>query len=113
MRHRASLVVDMEGMSRPAFHIARELSQNSRSGLTTRFLAKKLDLPVEEIEYLVDIHDRVFFTDITKVKLVTEAPDAIKRICSGLENHGDVPSLFQSIKALDAHGFSSRSACSR
>ncbi|HNZ18573.1 MAG TPA: helicase-associated domain-containing protein [Candidatus Hydrogenedentes bacterium] len=105
MRHRASLVVDMEGMSRPAFHIARELSQNSRSGLTTRFLAKKLDLPVEEIEYLVDIHDRVFFTDITKVKLVTEAPDAIKRICSGLENHGDVPSLFQSIKALDAHGF--------
>jgi len=105
MRHRVSLVVDMEGMSRPAFNIARELAQNSRSGLTTRFLAKKLDLPIEEVEYLVDIHDRVFFADITKVKLVTEAPAAIKRILSGLENHGDVPSLFHTIKAMDSHGF--------
>ncbi len=105
MRHRASLVVDMEGMSHPAFHIARELSQNSRSGLTSRFLAKKLDLPIEEIEYLVDIHGRVFFTDLTKVRLVTEAPEAIKRIAGGLENHGDVPSLFLSIKAMDSHGF--------
>ena len=105
MRHRASLVVDMEGMSRPAFHIARELSQNSRSGLTTRFLAKKLDQPIEEIEYLVDIYDRVFFTDITKVKLVTEAPGAIKRICAGLENHSDVPSLFHGIKSLASHEF--------
>lgn len=105
MRHRVSLVVDMEGMSRPAFDIARELSQNSRSGLTSRFLAKKLDLPIEEIEYLVDIHDRVFFTDLTKVKLVTEAPDAIKRVLAGLENHGDVPSLFHSIKGMDSHGF--------
>ncbi len=105
MRHRASLVIDMEGMSRPAFHVARELAQNSRSGLTTRFLAKKLDLPIEEIEYLVDIHDRLFFTDITKVKLVTEAPEAIKRVSRALENHGDVPSLVQGIKALDSHGF--------
>ncbi len=105
MRHRVSLVVDMEGMSRPAFDIARELSQNSRSGLTTRFLAKKLDLPLEEIEYLVDVHDRVFFTDLTKVKLVTEAPEAIKRVIAALENHGDAPALFQSIRAMDAHGF--------
>ena len=105
MRNRASLVIDMEGMSRPAFHIARELAQNSRSGLTTRFLAKKLDLPIEEIEYLVDIHDRLFFTDLTKVKLVTEAPEAIKRVSKALENHGDVPSLFRSVKALDSHGF--------
>lgn len=105
MRHGASLIVDMEAMSRPAFHIAKELAQNSRSGLTVRFLSKKLELPQEEIEYLIDMHDRLFFTDLTKVKLVAEGASAIARISLGLENHGDVPSLFRRIKALDSHEF--------
>ena len=105
MRHAASLITAMEGMSRPAFRIAHELSQNSRAGLTVRFLAKKLELPEEEIEYLVDVNDRLFFIDLTKVKLVAEGPAAVKRIADGLENHGDIPSLFRRVKALGPHDF--------
>jgi hypothetical protein len=95
----------LEGMSRAAFRIAEELSQNSRSGLTTRFLAKKLELPEEEIEYLVDLNQRLFFTDLTKVKLVPAGASAVKRITDGLENHGDVESLFRHVRQLDGHDF--------
>ncbi|NIA15596.1 MAG: hypothetical protein GWP08_16155, partial [Nitrospiraceae bacterium] len=58
MRHAASLLAAMEGISRPAFRIARELANNSRSGLTVRFLSKKLEIPEEEVEYLVDVNHR-------------------------------------------------------
>lgn len=100
MRHGASLLASLEGMSRAAFRIAKELSNNSRSGLTARFLSKKLDLPLEETEYLIDVNHRLMFTDLTKVKLVPEGYSAIKRIADGLENHGDVPSLLRRVKAL-------------
>jgi hypothetical protein len=95
----------MEGMSRPAFRIARELTQNSRSGLTVRFLSKKLELPQEEIEYLIDVNHKLFFSDLTKVKLVVEGYPAVKRIADGLENFGDVPSLHRRVKALSPHDF--------
>lgn len=101
MRNPASLVVAMEGVSRHALRIAKELAANSRSGLTTRFLAKKLELPVEEIEYLVDLNHRFLFTDLTKIKLVPEGFSAVKRISDGLENRGDVASLFRLVKALE------------
>ncbi|MBI4558051.1 MAG: helicase-associated domain-containing protein [Candidatus Hydrogenedentes bacterium] len=106
MRHGASLVAVLEGMSRPAFRIAKELSQNSRAGLTVRFLSKKLDLPEEEIEYLVEINYRLFFTDLTKIRLVAEGYAAIKRIAEGLENFGDIPSLQRRIRGLDPRDFS-------
>lgn len=105
MRHAASLIVAMEGVSRPAFLIARELANNSRSGLTVRFLSKKLDLPEDEVEYLVDINHRFLFTDLTKIKLVPEGFSAIKRISDGLENRGDVPSLYRLVKQLSPHDF--------
>lgn len=105
MRHRASMITAMEGITRPVYHIARELSQNSRSGLTVRFLAKKLELPQEEIEYLVDINHKLLYTDITKIKLPAEGINAVKRITEGLENRGDVPALFRKVKALSAHDF--------
>ncbi|MBM3288683.1 MAG: hypothetical protein FJY92_00890 [Candidatus Hydrogenedentes bacterium] len=105
MRHGAGLIAALEGMSKPAFRIAKELTLNSRSGLTVRFLAKKLDLPEEEIEYVIDVNHRVFFTDITKVKLVAEGPAIVKRISDGLENRGDVPSLMNLVKGLDPHEF--------
>ncbi len=105
MRHGASFISAMEGISRPAFLIARELSVNSRSGLTVRFLSKKLELPEEEVEYLVDINHKLFFFDLTKVKLVAEGFNAVKRIGDGLENLGDIASLYRLIKALDAHDF--------
>ena len=105
MRHGASLIAALEGMSRPAFLIGRELAQNSRSGLTTRFLSKKLELPEEEIEYLVDVNHRLFFSDLTKVKLVPEGVTAIRRIAQGLQNRGDIPSLIRSVKALAPHDF--------
>lgn len=105
MRHGATLIAALENMSRPAFRIARELSVNSRSGLTVRFLSKKLEMPEEEVEYLIDINGRLFFSDLTKVKLVAEGATAIKRISDGLENYGDIPSLYRRVKALSPHEF--------
>jgi len=95
----------MEGITRPVFQIARELSLNSRSGLTARFLSKKLELPQEEIEYLVDVNHKLLYTDITKIKLPAEGINAVKRITEGLENRGDAPALFQKVKDLTAHDF--------
>jgi hypothetical protein len=105
MRHGASLMASLEGMSRPAYRIATELASNSRSGLTVRFLAKKLELPPEEIEYLLDVYDRLFFTDLTKVKVVAEGHHAIRRIAEGLECRGDIPSLIERIKSFSPHEF--------
>lgn len=105
MRHRASLLASLEGMSRPAFRIAKELTSNSRSGLTVRFLSKKLELPEEEIEYLLDVNNRLLFTDLTKVKIASEGHAAIRRVQDGLENHGDIASLSRLIKSLDPHDF--------
>ena len=105
MRHGASLLASLEGMSRPAYRIAKELASNSRSGLTVRFLSKRIEIPEEEIEYLLDLNHHLMFTDITKVKLVAEGPSAIKRITEGLENHGDIPSLFRRVKGIGPHEF--------
>jgi len=100
MRHRASLLASMEGISRATFLIAKELSQNSRSGLTSRFLSKKLDLSIEEVEYLVDVNHKLLYTDLTKVRLAPEGFHAVKRILEGLESHGDVTALQQRIRNL-------------
>jgi len=105
MRHGASLMASLEGMSLPAFRIARELAGNTRSGLTVRFLAKKLEIPAEEVEYLIDVHGRLFFTDLTKVKVVAEGHGAVKRIADGLECRGDIPSLIERVKALSPNDF--------
>ena len=107
MRHSASLLASLEGMSFPAYRIATELSNNSRSGLTVRFLAKKLEIPEEEIEYLLDVNHRLMFTDLTKVKIVKEGQQAMKRIKEGLENHGDIPSMYTRVKSLSPHEYRS------
>ncbi len=99
------MVASMEGVSRPVYRIAKELTQNSRSGLTVRFLSKKLELPEEEVEYLVDINHQLLFTDLTKIKLAAEGLNAVKRISDGLENLGDVPSLFRRVKSMASHDF--------
>lgn len=99
------MITTMEGISKPVYRIARELSQNSRSGLTIRFLSKKLELPQEEIEYLVDVNHKLLYTDLTKIKLPAEGVNAVKRISEGLENLGDAPALFRKIKSLSAHDF--------
>ena len=105
MRHGASLLASLEGISRTTYRIARELANNSRSGLTVRFLSKKLDVPEEEVEYLLDINHRLMFTDLTKIKVVPEGHQAVRRIAEGLENHGDVPSMLARVKGLDPHDF--------
>jgi hypothetical protein len=92
-------------MSRPAYRIAKELTNNSRSGLTIRFLSKKLEIATEEIEYLLDVNHRLIFSDLTKVKIVAEGHGAIKRISEGLEHHGDIPSLMRSVKTLPPQDF--------
>lgn len=99
------MVAAMEGANRAVFRIACELAQNSRSGLTVRFLSKKLEVPQEEIEYLVDVNHTILFTDLTKIKLVAEGFGAVKRITEGLENRGDIPALFRKTKTLSPHDF--------
>ncbi len=54
-------------------------------------MSKKLEVSEEEIEYIIDVNHRIFFTDITKVKLVAEGPAVVKRISDELENRGAVP----------------------
>ncbi len=105
MRHSSSMIVSLEGINRAVYRIAYELAQNSRSGLTVRFLAKKLELPQEEIEYLIDVHHKLLYTDLTKIKLPSEGNTAIKRITDGLECHGDVDAIFQKLKQLSSHDF--------
>jgi len=103
MRSGGSLLASLEGMTRPAFRVAKELTVNGRSGLTVRFLSKKLEVPEEDIEYLLDVNQRLLFTDLTRVRLVAEGPAIIKRISDGLESQGDVPSLIRLVRGLDAN----------
>ena len=105
MRHSSSMIVSLEGINRAVYRIANELAQNSRSGLTVRFLSKKLELPQEEIEYLIDVHHKLLYTDLTKIKLPNEGNTAVKRITEGLECHGDVSAIFQKLKQLSSHDF--------
>jgi hypothetical protein len=105
MRHSASLLTSLEGVSLAAFKVARELAGNGRSGLTVRFLSKKLEMTEEEVEYILDVNHRLLFMDLTKVKIVAEGQAVLKRICDGLENHGDVPSLLRRVKGLSALEF--------
>lgn len=105
MRHSASLLTSLEGVSLAAFKVARELAGNGRSGLTVRFLSKKLEMTEEEVEYILDVNHRLLFMDLTKVKIVAEGQAAVKRICDGLENYGDVPSLMRRVKGLSALEF--------
>lgn len=105
MRHTASLLTSLEGVSLAAFKVARELAGNGRSGLTVRFLSKKLEMPEEEVEYILDMNHRLLFMDLTKVKIVGEGQAVVKRISDGLENHGDIPALYRRIKSLSAIEF--------
>ncbi|MBX3180964.1 MAG: helicase-associated domain-containing protein [Candidatus Hydrogenedentes bacterium] len=105
MRRGASLMASLEGMSMQAYRIATELAGNTRSGLTVRFLAKKLEIPPEEVEYLLDVHDRLFFSDLTKVKVVAEGHGMVKRIAEGLECRGDIPSLVERVKSYSPNDF--------
>ncbi|MBI1319637.1 MAG: hypothetical protein GC168_11920 [Candidatus Hydrogenedens sp.] len=105
MRHSASLLASLEGTSLAAFKVARELAGNSRSGLTVRFLSKKLELTEEEIEYILDVNHRLLFIDLTKVKIVPEGQTAMKRIIEGLENRGDIESLFRRVRSFNPHEF--------
>lgn len=105
MRHSASMITAMEGINKAVYSIARELSQNSRSGLTVRFLSKKLELPQEEIEYLVDVNHNLLFTDLTKIKLPAEGLQAVKRVHEGLENLGDVPSIYRRLRGMASFDF--------
>ncbi|MFA7692787.1 MAG: hypothetical protein GX117_12740 [Candidatus Hydrogenedentes bacterium] len=100
MRHRASLLASLEGMSHAAFLISKELSQNSRGGLTPRFLSKKLELSIEEIEYLVDVNPKLLYTDLTRIRLVREGFDVVKRILKGLESHGDVSAFRRHVRSM-------------
>ncbi len=101
MRKRATVLASLDGLSRPAFVIAQELSQNNRSGLTVRFLSKKLDLPMEEVEYLVDLHPDLFFLDLTRVRITREAASLMRRVERGLENRGDIRSLYDQTATLN------------
>ena len=105
MRHGASLLASLEGMSRLAYQIAEELSDKSRSGLTVRFLAKKLEIPDEEVEYLVDVYDRLFYADISRIKLAPDGQHVIKRIAESLSSQGDFNAFANRIRSMSQSEF--------
>ncbi|NLN93701.1 MAG: hypothetical protein GX130_10395 [Candidatus Hydrogenedens sp.] len=104
MRHGTSLLASLEGMSHTAFRIARELSQAGRSGLTPMFLARKLEIPKEEVEYYVDVHHEVMYTNLTRICLSGEGLALIRRIGDGLNSRGDAECLLQSVQSLSDYG---------
>lgn len=100
MRHGTNLLASMEGMSRTAFLIVQELSQAGRSGLTPALLAKKLEIPQEEVEYFVDVHHGVMYTNLTRICLSSGGLGLARRVQGGLASRGDASFLLEHVRAL-------------
>lgn len=100
MRHGTNLLASLEGMSRTAFLIVQELSQAGRSGLTPALLAKKLEIPQEEVEYFVDVHHGVMYTNLTRICLSPGGLALARRVQDGLASRGDASFLLEHVRAL-------------
>lgn len=103
MRYTLSLLNCFEGMDRKSFEMALELSSNSKGGLTSQYLAIRLSVKEEEIEYLYKHNSRLFFHDLSRIKLVPEAIPLVKRVQRGLTTNGDINSIFETLNGLSAN----------
>lgn len=81
--------------------MAFELTNNSRSGLTAPLLATKLNTSTETIHYLYKIYPKIFFYDLSRIKIVPEALPIVKRIQIGLNSNGDIPAIFNALQILN------------
>ncbi len=100
MRYGLSLLNCFEGMDRKSFEMALELSNNSKGGLTSHYLAIRLSVKEEEIEYLYKHNPRLFFHDLSRIKLVPEAIPLVKRVQKGLTSNGDINNIFDTLSQL-------------
>ncbi|MCX8066070.1 MAG: helicase-associated domain-containing protein [Candidatus Hydrogenedentes bacterium] len=102
MRYGLSLLSCFEEMDRKAFEMALELTINSKGGLTSHYLASKLSVKEEEIEYIYKHNYRLFFHDLNRIKVVPEAIPLVKRVQKNLTTNGDVNYIFETLNSLSA-----------
>ncbi|HOK08879.1 MAG TPA: helicase-associated domain-containing protein [Candidatus Hydrogenedens sp.] len=100
MRYSISLLSVFEGMDQTAFNMALELLANSRGGLTSHYLANRLEITEETVNYLYKKYPKLFFFDLNRIKIVPESLPLIIRVRNNLNSHGDIVSIFKAIQEL-------------
>lgn len=100
MRYSFSFLSAFEGMDKTSFNMVLELSANSRGGLTSRYLATKLEVSEETVNYIYKLYPKLFFFDLNRIKVVPEALPIIHRVQEHLNSHGDVVSIYKATQGL-------------
>jgi len=72
-----------------------ELASNSRGGLTSRYLATKLETSEETVNYIYKIYPKLFFFDLNRIKIVPETLPVIQRVQNNLNSLGDINSIYR------------------
>jgi len=102
MRYSLSFLSTFEGMDQTSFNMVLELSANSRGGLTSRYLAAKLEVSEETVNYIYKLYPKLFFFDLNRIKIVPEAIPIIHRVREHLNSHGDVVSIYKASQGLSS-----------
>lgn len=102
MRYGLSLLSCFEGMDRKSFEMALELTINSKGGLTSHYLASKLSVREEEIEYIYKHNYRLFFHDLNRIKIVPEAIPLVKRVQKNLATNGDINYIIETLASFSS-----------
>ncbi len=100
MRYSLSFLSTFEGMDQTSFNMVLELSANSRGGLTSRYLASKLEVSEETVNYIYKHYPKLFFFDLNRIKVVPEALPIIRRVQEHLNSHGDIVSIYKALQSL-------------
>ena len=80
----ASVIIAMEGMPKAAFHMAQALAAQPKGGLTPSTLFRMVPLSMEDLDHFLDAYPRLFYMDINRVKITTEALRAVERVLQGM-----------------------------
>ncbi len=100
MRYSYTILSAFEGMDRTSFQMTLELATNSRGGLTSRFLATKLETNEETVNYIYKLYPKLFFFDLNRIKIVPEALPIIRRVQNNLNSLGDINSIYNTLQNL-------------
>lgn len=100
MRYSYSLLSVFEGMDQISFQMALELSANSRGGLTSRYIATKLEISEETVNYIYKLYPKLFFFDLNRIKVVPEALPIVRRVQDNLNSVGDINSVYKFLQNL-------------
>ncbi len=98
MRYSYSLLSAFEGMDQTSFNMALELSANSRGGLTSKYIATKLETSEETVNYIYKLYPKLFFFDLNRIKVVPEVLVVIRRVQDNLNSLGDINFIYKSLQ---------------